>query len=587
MRLPGLDTIAEGVGKVIRRFPFAMLMAFVGTLTAYFLIHIESLENEYSLYRLLMTAVLGFLLFLVIQLKLEREKFKGKTVYLVKLIGALFLLLYYWQLPNDFDYASQAFIIRFFLLGLTLLFSLTFIPFVRHFDEVNGFWQYCKTLFIRLFLTFVFTGSLYLGLVLALVGIKELLGVDFDEKLFLEMWVMIVGLVSTSFFLSGIPEKTSVLEKKKDYHKGIQVFAEYILTPLILVYALILYIYTGKILLHWDWPEGMVSWLIIVFSVATILANFMLHPLAEKASYVKKFRKISYALIIPMTVVMFMALKIRVDEYGVTEPRYYGMVVCFWFLVMSLYFILSKKKNLLIIPLSLSIITLVSSAGPLSSMNISKYSQMTRLKAVLTQYNILVDGRVIKTDQELPNEDVRIIDGALSYLYRVHGIEVFQPWFEESLENLDNCWGGRCVMKKMGITYGEKGDISVLRSDVPRYKSFYVDGMESFDIRGYSSIIPMHLSKDREFKMEDMTISLSQKPFYLTYRKEDGTEIMIPLDLFMETKLTEGSQGSRTREQMRIDQADIGIVFDNFDILTDRNDRLEEIRFLSGYLLIR
>ncbi|MBN2307103.1 DUF4153 domain-containing protein [Candidatus Peregrinibacteria bacterium] len=587
MRLPGLDTVADGIGKVTRRFPFAMIVALIGTASAYSVVHFESLEDEWSLYRLLMTSVLGFLLFVVLQLKLEREKMKGGYALLIKLIGAVFLALYYWQLPNDFDFASSAFIIRFFLLGLTLLFSLTFVPFIRHVKEVNGFWQYCKTLFIRFFLTFVFTGTLYLGLVLALVGVKELLGINFDEKLFFELWIVIVGLISTSFFLLGIPESTAALQKKTDYHRGIQIFAEYVLTPLILIYAVILYIYTGKIILNWDWPEGMVSWLIIVFSIATILANFMLWPLLKKEVYVKYFQKISYALLIPMTMVMFLALKIRIDDYGITEARYYGMVVCFWFLAMSLYFIFSKKKNLLVLPVSLCIITLLSSAGPISSMNISKWSQMNRLKTALIESGILIDGKVQKIEGEIDKELIATISSSLDYIIEVHGFEVLQPWFDEKLSfsRYDSCYRTECVTRLMGIKYlyqwerGAEAPIEPVRES----KHFYVTENSPLRIEGYSEIIPFHISILKE---DEGNVVVRENPLRLIYTDSDEKEKTIEFEALL-TDLEQNVTELKKWDEMRIDREEIGIAIQSINYQRNPDNTLNEYFFMDGYLLIR
>ena len=595
MRLPGFDTVVDGVGKVVRRFPFSMLMALIGTASAYSLVHFEMVHDEWSLYRLLMTAVLGFLLYAVIQLKLEREKIKGSAIYIVQLLAAAFLALYYWQLPADFDFAGAEFVIRFFLLGLALLFSLTFIPFIRHSKEINGFWQYCKILFIRLFLTFVFTGTLYIGLVLALVATKELLGVDFDEKLFLELWIVIVGLISTSFFLLGIPEKTSMLQRKTDYHKGIQVFAEYILTPLILIYAVILYIYTGKIIVHWDWPEGMVSWLIIVFSMGSILANFMLYPLLKKERWARSFSYISYGLVTPMTVVMFMALKIRIDDYGITEPRYYGVVLCFWLLGISLYFILSKKKNLIILPVTLLIITLISSTGPLSSMNISKWSQMGRLETALIENGILVDTKVIKTDKELSKEDVATISGALDYVYQVHGIEALQPWFKEDLKNLntDNCWGTQCVMNLMGVDYINRWERRPMSPGerASDYRSYYVNEMEPLRIEGYREIAPFHISGYEEMPVrKPMDVSsrfrISRDTLLLTYQPSDEEKVVIPLKGFLENLSRIPSQQVKW-EQMTVDQGKIGLAFRNINLELDDKGEIQGVMFLDGYLMTK
>jgi len=594
MRLPGFDTVVDGVGKIVRRFPFAMLMAFIGTASAYSVVHFDSLNEEWSLYRLLMTAVLGFLLFVVIQLKLEREKIKGKNTYLVKLIGALFLALYYWQLPNDFDFASAAFIIRFFLLGLALLFSFTFIPFIRHLKEVNGFWQYCKILFIRFFLTFVFTGTLYIGLVLALIGAKHLLEIDFDEKVFGELWIGIVGLISTSFFLLGVPEKTASLQKKLDYHKGIRIFAQYILTPLLLIYAVILYIYTGKIIINWDWPEGMVSWLIMVFSTVTILANFMLYPLFKKEKWVRYFGMLSYALVIPMTVVMFLAFRIRIVEYGITELRYYGVVLCLWFLLMSLYFIISKKKNLIILPASLFVITIISSAGPISSMNVSKWCQMNRLETALIETGILIDGRVQKTAREVSKEEIGDISGSLDYIIKVHGYEPLQPWFNEKLEfsREDSCYRTECVMRLMGLKYLSRWERESDRPVEPRtdYRHFMVTENKPLRITGYSEIVPFHVGflgePGIEMKGYGSNVRVHENPLRLIYSDSEENEVIFELEALLASLEKNGSE-MQEWEEMRIDKEKMGIVFQSINYDGSSKNKLDRSFFVDGYILTK
>jgi hypothetical protein len=587
MKLFAFRSVTQAAHKVIRRFPFSMIAALVGTISAYSLVHFDYLEDKWSIYRLLMTAVLGFLLFTVIKLKLEREAFSKKHEYSIKAIAALFLIIYYWLLPNDFDFASANFIIRFFLLSLALLFSLSFIPFIRHLKEINGFWQYNKALFIRIFFTFVFTGTLYVGLVLALVGAKQLLGIDFDEKLFFEIWIIIVGLISTSFFLAGVPEKTEALEKKLDYHKGIRLFATYILIPLILVYAVILYIYTGKIIIQWNWPEGMVSWLIIVFSLATILANFMLYPLLKKEKWVRLFSIISYALIVPMSVVMFLAFKIRIDEYGITELRYYGVILCFWFIFVSLYFILFKRKNLIYLPISLFLIVIVSSAGPVSSMNVSKWSQLDRLEAVLIKNEILIEGKIKQTDTELSNKDIATISGALDYLRRVHGTSVIQEWYAE---DLTNCQTSECLMQKMGLTYLNPWERIQESSQTPdtQFKHFRIDENKRLEIGNYRYLSNIYMNSDRDprARPEDpysvLTFDLLTQS--VAVYDQAGQKEIVELEPFLRN-LIASTRIIRSWDEMRIDKGNIALVFRNIDLQLTKGGELQNLMWADGYLL--
>lgn len=587
--IPKFESLTEGVTKVIRRFMLTMVAALVATYSGFTLIHMEFGQDESLWARLLMTAVLGFLLFTVLQLWNERNGFElGRKRLLI--VGAFLLLIsYYLSLPTDFDMGTSAFMIRFLILLFSLLSAITFIPFVQSPREVNGFWHFNKTLFVRFFLTFVFTGSLYLGLILALVAARQLLGFDFSGKLFAEMWVVVAGLISTSFFLLGVPDKTAELEHKTDYSRWIRVFAEYILIPLLAIYGLILYVYTGKIIVLWNWPDGMVSWLVIVFSLGTILTNFLLFPLIKKEKWVRAFNRISFALVIPMTVVMSMAFKIRVDEYGITEPRYYGLVLCAWLILVALYFIFSKEKNYVYLPASVFIIAMLSFAGPLSSINVSTWSQMGRLKTVLTENGLLVNGQAEKGTKALSQKDAATVYGTLDYLVGVHGFSIVQPWFKDDLTALKDsskCYKTQCVTELLGVT-------SAVDSIDTGYRSFGIDETEPMSIDGYKQILPFYLSysddgdDDLRFEGGGYQITVFQKSLQIEVSGTDKTKASI---LYMEPMLAKLDQSTvqlRSWNDLRIDSEKFGIVFRGLNYRQTESGGIDKIDAGNGYLLIK
>ena len=69
-----------------------------------------------------------------------------------------------------------------------------------------------------------------------------------------------------------MPTNFDNLEEIDEYPFGLKVFSQYILLPLLLLYLVILYLYGAKIILLWDWPKGVVSWLIIAVAVLGIFA---------------------------------------------------------------------------------------------------------------------------------------------------------------------------------------------------------------------------------------------------------------------------------------------------------------------------
>ena len=82
-------------------------------------------------------------------------------------------------------------------------------------------------------------------------------------------------------FLAGIPTKNEKLSLE-DYSRLLKVLVLYIVMPLITVYTIILYIYFGKIIITRVWPEGLVSHLVLWYSVISAAVLFFITPLRMK-----------------------------------------------------------------------------------------------------------------------------------------------------------------------------------------------------------------------------------------------------------------------------------------------------------------
>jgi hypothetical protein len=596
MKLISLQEIGNSLKNVLRRFPFAMLTALVGTAMAYLLVHDRSYHDEWWIYRILMTCLLGFLLFIAIRLFYERSGWPASGGLFLKGAVLIFLAIYYLLLPDNFDYAHAEFVIRSVLLGVAFLFSVTFTPFINHWDEVNGFWQHNKNLFLRLFFTGVYTGVLYLGLVLALFSMETLLEFDFQSRIYAELWVIIVGLVATAFFLGGVPEKTADLQKVSNYQQGIRIFAQYILTPLLIIYALILYSYTGKIIINWDWPEGMVSWLIIVFSIGSFLTYFLLYPIQKKEKWVFWFLKAVNFLILPMMVVFFLALKIRIDEYGLTEARYYGLILNVWLTGIALYFLVSKKKNLITIPVSIFIIVLLSTFGPWSAISLSEANQVNRMREALERNGMLVNDTVKKVQKEIPFEDRAIISSSLDYLRRYHGYSSINPWFPQDLEALfreRQCYSASCVADLMGVDYlnpyqRRQGSASGLEPRSISSASAELQGKPALDISGFSSLYEFnlwtsHLSASSGLSEGGLLNQVMLQGNILTFKGKGDAVIFDLSQLIAEMKHKENVR--RSLKEMTVEQDGNRLIIERVQLQKDPSTDERRIGNIIGYLL--
>ncbi len=133
-----------------------------------------------------------------------------------------------------------------------------------------------------------------------------------------------------------------------------------------------------------------------------------------------RFEKIFWWALIPQIGLLFYAVFIRISNYGITENCY--LVVCFgvYLLGLALYFLFSKAKKLLVIPLCLSAIVVISSVGSWGAFRVSERSQMNRLEQLLVQNRMFDYATTNPASETIPAVDAREIMETTKYLYQRH-----------------------------------------------------------------------------------------------------------------------------------------------------------------------
>ncbi|MES2627946.1 MAG: DUF4153 domain-containing protein, partial [Bacteroidota bacterium] len=307
---------------------------------------------------------------------------------------------------------------------------------------------------LRFLGSLLFSAALFAGLAIALGSLDFLFDVDVHSKLFGELWVSIATVFQTWFFLSGIPRDLDQLEEVHEYPKGLKIFSQYILLPLLILYLIILYCYSAKIVFTGEWPKGVVPYLVSSVAVLGILTLMLLHPYGKQANntWIGKFSRIYYFILFPLVLLLFIALVKRSDDYGVTINRYALFALGIWLTVTCCYFAVGKK-NIKFVPLSLAITLVVISFGPWGMFSLSERSQVNRLQEILTTSKLMDDGR-IANETQLPDSAQKIItnkganDGLLSdslkaevtsilsYLDDHHGFNSVRSWFKQDLKSM-------------------------------------------------------------------------------------------------------------------------------------------------------
>lgn len=381
----------------LRRFPNVLLAG--AFLAAVVIAEIDGAPGE----RLLMAALLAVII--SFDLTLLKERFGvsdalGQPAVLMLSAGLIALLYVSIDLvgrgvESTFDAESVYYSIAVddpirlaaFAVGLHALAAA--IPFIGR-GSITGFWDYNRTLFLRILSSALFSGVLFGGLALALWAVETLLGLEIPDDTYGHLFALMAGVVNTWFFLAGVPsgatagESESEAQSEAVYPKGLKVFVQFVLLPLTAVYLVILYLYVARITIEWELPKGQVSYLIFSYAVIGILAYLLIHPLRddEENHWVRTFARGFFIALAPLLVVLIVALTRRVGDYGLTEPRYYGIVLAGWLALVVAYF-LSRREDIRFIPTSLAIGALLASIGPWGATGVSVRSQVALLASIM------------------------------------------------------------------------------------------------------------------------------------------------------------------------------------------------------------
>jgi len=433
MKFPSLNIFAYSIKNVLSRFPFEIVFALLGTLAATVLIEISELkvEAENFCLRLIMVANLGLVLSLSLSLFFENnacsllKKILLRCSILLLLVGLFFLID---PLKRETDF------FRFILLALAAHLSVSFAAYFGK-GHINAFWQFNRVIFLRFLIGGIYSAALFIGLAAAVGSMNFLFNFNFDWDTFAILWVWIVGIFQTVFFLSGVPVNLNGLEKDTTYPHGLKILTQFVLIPLATVYAIILLAYEAKILLEWELPKGLVSNLILGYAVFGLLSLLLIYPVRnqDENKWLKTFSRSFYYVLIPLILLLLWAVLARVIDYGITEERYFLIILAAWLTFINAYFLLSKSQNIMIIPFSLCLLTIVSVYGPQGAFSTSRRSQINELKELFGNHGSLDGDKIISLKLKPGKEDMSRMINIVDYLVNMHGIESFSPILKRDL----------------------------------------------------------------------------------------------------------------------------------------------------------
>ena len=481
MQFPSIAALAERASQVARRFPLTLLLG--ATAAAFAVAAVDGSGHDLQ-WRIALVALLGLPLSVGFALRARYLGWSTARQVLWQAAGLLLLVLFFITWPGP---RQDQDMVRFLQLAAILHLVAAVLPFIRG-RETTAFWQYNRRLFESFLRAALFAAVLFAGLAVALLALDKLFGIPMPDDAYPRLWFIMAFLVHPWIFLAGVPDEAEELEFRT-YPRALKIFTQYVLTPLVAIYLVILVLYLGKIILTGEWPDGWIGYLVTSVSVAGLLGFLLVHPLRSlpEEGWIRLYARGLFIGLIPAAIMLLLALWKRVEPYGLTPLRTLGLVLGIWLLGIAVLYTISRGTSIRTIPLSLAAVLAVCFGGPLGVRNLSVDSQADRLS------------RLLGSSAQTP-ERAREASAALGFLLQYDARDAVKRIFGDAalaaVELAKSSWAVRdTVAKRLLALKGVEYSALSARSPNTR-ESAGLARDQAVPVTGYDWMLPLDFTND-------------------------------------------------------------------------------------------
>ena len=283
------------------------------------------------------------------------------------------IITHSWGLPSTWIYVC-------FVIAFVFLFAGDRIM------DNKPFAVYTSNTAVKFVFTYII-GYLVLGMLeLIIVSLDLLLLKSNSSRLYLIPMHLVTYIVIPMMCLHFFSEQDSDLKLKR----FVNTCVNYIFTPALIVYAIILYIYIFKILINWELPQGGVAYMVGTFCTLALLC-MLVRPTLEKKTF-NWFYRFFPAIAIPPIILLWIGITRRLSEYGVTTVRAYLVIFAILLTVFIAMTAFRKTRKAQWMVIMLGVVLAVFTFIPgITAKDFGLRSQMSRLNSLLP--DVLTDGQ--------------------------------------------------------------------------------------------------------------------------------------------------------------------------------------------------
>ena len=235
----------------------------------------------------------------------------------------------------------------------------------------------------QMFFGVMITGIFNLVVMAICASFFYIFGIDeprhFYEHIIQFVWFVLAPQICCTFVRQNEDE---VVEP----FKVLRLILNFILSPAIIIYTVILYIYFIKIALEWDLPKGGVAWMVMGFISAALVGRMAQSILSQR--YYDWFYRYFTLIAIPPLIMYWIGSIYRIRIYNFTESRFYLMVagVLMTLFVLMLFWKRTRRYQWMAFIFGTAIILFTYIPG-ISAKSIGLNCQKQRLQEIINMIN--------------------------------------------------------------------------------------------------------------------------------------------------------------------------------------------------------
>ena len=390
MDLTAIKKYPSQISTAFKRFPLAAAFAIFTTIAFIYVFESYGSINYSKLtYWLFIYPITATMIALTISLVQESRKKFSIIPHIVA--GAVWLaisiaLAFYYVSTNNYTERTYVFATWLFIYTTSFL-SIFVAPFFKQKDE-NGFWVFL----MKNAKAAVIAGAISVVLIAAidglLFGFFNLFDIEVSNRPYTYSAIICSCTIFPILFFSGIPSIDECLQEAPALNKFQVSTNKFLFLPILSLYIILLYAYIAKIIIQWEMPKGMVSYLVSVSMLLLLLRVTLMHPkrIDPKPSFEKKLLKILPTACIPLVILMSVGIMRRISDYGISEDRYYiAAVNIFYYIIIAILLIDKIKCKSRVIAIVFCSMFFILTNGPLSAINVTHRVWMESIKTALAE----------------------------------------------------------------------------------------------------------------------------------------------------------------------------------------------------------